>query len=82
MYLAFVAAVLAGLPLEHSVKVTVEAHRVVLSLPFTPELDRPVIGVLCGATLITILGIIDDIWGISPMEKLFGQLVAAIVPLP
>jgi len=82
VYLAFVAAVLAGLPLEHSVKVTVEAHRVVLSLPFTPELDRPVIGVLCGATLITILGIIDDIWGISPMEKLFGQLVAAIVPLP
>ena len=53
VYLAFVAAVLAGLPLEHSVKVTVEAHRVVLSLPFTPELDRPVIGVLCGATHIT-----------------------------
>jgi UDP-GlcNAc:undecaprenyl-phosphate GlcNAc-1-phosphate transferase len=82
VYLAFVAAVFAGFPLERSIKITVEAHRVVLAVPFAPEVDRPLIGVLCGATLITLLGIIDDIWGVSPMEKLFGQLVAAIVPLP
>ncbi|HYM90541.1 MAG TPA: MraY family glycosyltransferase [bacterium] len=81
VYLAFLVAVLAGLPLERSVRITLEAHHVVLTVPFTPQFDRPVIGVLCGATLITILGIIDDIWGVSPMEKLFGQLVAAIVPL-
>ncbi len=82
IYLAFVAAVLAGLPLERAIKITVDAQRILITVPFTPAFDRPVIGVLLGATIITILGIIDDIRGVAPVEKLFGQLVAAVAPLP
>jgi len=81
IYLAFVVAVLAGLPLERAIKVTEDAHQILVTIPFTPAFDRPVIGVLLGATVITILGIIDDIRGVAASEKLFGQLVAAVVPL-
>jgi len=81
IYAAFVAAVLAGLPLERSIRVVVDAHNILVTIPFTPAFDWPVIGVLLGATMITIVGILDDVRGISPMEKLFGQLVAAVIPL-
>jgi UDP-GlcNAc:undecaprenyl-phosphate GlcNAc-1-phosphate transferase len=82
VYLAFVAAVLVGLPLERAIKITADAQRIVITVPFTPAFDHPVIGVLLGATIITILGIIDDVRGISPLVKLGGQLVAAVALLP
>jgi len=81
VYLAFLAAVLAVLPLGGAIGVTLEGRHVVLTVPFTLGVERPVIGVLWGATLVTILGIIDDIWGVAPMAKLFGQVASAIVPL-
>src|SRR5262249_17980492 len=81
IYLAFLAAVLAALPVERSIRVMVDAHNILVTIPFTPAFDQPVIGVLLGATMITIVGVLDDVRGISPMEKLFGQLVAAIIPL-
>jgi UDP-GlcNAc:undecaprenyl-phosphate GlcNAc-1-phosphate transferase len=81
IYVAFVAAVLAGLPLERSIRVVVDAHNILVTIPFNPAFDQPVIGVLLGATMITIVGIFDDVRRISPMEKLFGQLVAAVIPL-
>ncbi len=81
IYLAFVVAVLAALPVERSVRVVIDAHHIFVTIPFTPAFDQPVIGVLLGATMITIVGVLDDVRGISPMEKLFGQLVAAVIPL-
>jgi UDP-GlcNAc:undecaprenyl-phosphate GlcNAc-1-phosphate transferase len=36
---------------------------------------------LVGATLIAILGIVDDIWGISPPLKLAGQIACAAIPV-
>jgi UDP-GlcNAc:undecaprenyl-phosphate GlcNAc-1-phosphate transferase len=81
IYLAFVVAVLVGLPLERAIKITTDPHQILVTIPFTPAFDRPIIGVLLGATVITVLGAIDDIRGVAPFEKLFGQLVAAIVPL-
>jgi UDP-GlcNAc:undecaprenyl-phosphate/decaprenyl-phosphate GlcNAc-1-phosphate transferase len=81
IYTAFVAAVLAGLPVNRSIGVAVEAHNILVTIPFSPAFDWPVIGVLIGATIITIVGILDDVRGISPTEKLFGQLVAAVIPL-
>lgn len=80
VYTAFVAAVLAGLPVERSIGVAVEPRNILVTIPFSPAFDWPVIGVLIGATIITIVGILDDVRGISPTEKLFGQLVAAVVP--
>ena len=80
IYVAFVAAVLAGLPVERSIRVATDAHNILVTIPFTPAFDRPIIGVLIGATLITLVGILDDVRGVSPMEKLFGQLVAAVIP--
>lgn len=82
IYVAFVVAVIVGLPLEHAVRVTLESHRVVVEVPYAPEFDRPIFGLLLGATVITVLGIIDDTRGVSPLEKLFGQVIAAVVPLP
>jgi len=37
------------------------------------------VGVLLGATIITILGLIDDKKGLNPSTKLLGQVIAAII---
>lgn len=39
------------------------------------------VGILAGATLITIVGAIDDRFDLHPAVKLLGQVVAAIVPV-
>lgn len=44
-----------------------------------PPLTREIIGLLVGATLILLLGIYDDVKGVSPRVKLAGQLLAASV---
>jgi UDP-GlcNAc:undecaprenyl-phosphate GlcNAc-1-phosphate transferase len=82
VYLAFVIAVLVGLPVERSVSFSLQAGRAVITFPFLPAIDRPILGLLLGATLITILGLVDDIRGISPLAKLLGQIGAAMVVLP
>ncbi|MDA1060801.1 MAG: MraY family glycosyltransferase [bacterium] len=48
---------------------------VILFVPIT----KAVIGLLIGATLIAILGFLDDLLGISPFVRLFVQLLAALV---
>jgi UDP-GlcNAc:undecaprenyl-phosphate GlcNAc-1-phosphate transferase len=55
---------------------------VLLTAPYAPGFERPILGLLLGATVITLLGIVDDIWGVSPIQKLAGQIVAAVIPLP
>lgn len=40
---------------------------------------RELVGILLGATLISLFGLIDDRWGISSGVKMIGQLLAAIV---
>lgn len=39
------------------------------------------VGILAGATLITIVGAIDDRFDLHPAVKLLGQVVAAIIPV-
>lgn len=46
------------------------------------ELTPQVIGLLTGATLIVLLGVADDIRGLSPRVKLAGQILAALVIVP
>lgn len=82
VYVAFVAAVVVGLPVERPIHVAVGAQQVLVTIPYTPAIDRPIIGLLLGATLITLLGAIDDARGVSPLAKLAGQLLAAAVLLP
>src|SRR5215472_8798376 len=48
IYLAFVVAVLAALPVERSIRVAVHAHKILVTIPFTPAFDQPVLGVLLG----------------------------------
>ncbi len=43
--------------------------------------DAPARGLVAGATLIALLGAVDDIWGLSPAMKLVGQLACAAVPV-
>ncbi len=42
-------------------------------------LNKMLLGILFGGTLILILGIFDDLYEIPPLLKLFGQIVAASV---
>jgi UDP-GlcNAc:undecaprenyl-phosphate GlcNAc-1-phosphate transferase len=42
----------------------------------------PVVGLALGATLILLLGVADDIRGISPRVKMAGQIVAALSVVP
>jgi len=49
-----------------------------VALLFTLPLDAQTYGVLLGATLIVILGVIDDLVELSPKVKLVGQILAAI----
>ncbi len=37
-------------------------------------------GFLAGATIIVIVGLIDDLKGLKPVQKLIGQIIAALVP--
>ncbi|ACV64783.1 glycosyl transferase family 4 [Desulfofarcimen acetoxidans DSM 771] len=46
------------------------------------QLTSPVIGLIIGSTLIVLLGIVDDIKGISPRVKLLGQVLVAFSVLP
>ncbi|HZK18703.1 MAG TPA: MraY family glycosyltransferase [Clostridia bacterium] len=48
----------------------------------TQELTTPVVGLLVGITLITALGIVDDIKGVPAKLKLLGQIVAAASIVP
>src|SRR5579872_2282490 len=82
VYVAFVAAVVVGLPVGHPIHVAIGARQVLVTIPYTPAIDRPIIGLLLGATLITLLGAIDDVHGVPPLTKLAGQLLAAAVLLP
>lgn len=45
----------------------------------TQPLNRLVLGLLAGATLITLLGMMDDIKGLSPKMKLLGQIAGAAI---
>src|SRR5690606_27839933 len=42
---------------------------------------RELVGILLGATLISLFGLADDRWGLSATIKLFGQLLAGVVLL-
>lgn len=60
----------------------------VIYLAFVPaalvssSFKMPVLGLACGATLILLLGMVDDIRGISPRVKLAGQILAALSVIP
>lgn len=50
-----------------------------LTVLFTQNLNNHIIGLLIGGTVITMVGFIDDVYGLSPKLKLLGQLVAAVI---
>ncbi len=82
VYLAFVAAVIVGLPVERPIHVVQQPHQIVVTIPYAPAIDRPILGLLLGTTLITLLGVTDDARGVSPAVKLLGQILSASVLLP
>jgi UDP-GlcNAc:undecaprenyl-phosphate GlcNAc-1-phosphate transferase len=46
-------------------------------LPWDAE-TRSILG---GAAAITLLGVVDDVWGLPPLPKLLGQVAAAMIPV-
>ena len=51
----------------------------VLAILFMSKIDRMFQGILCGGTILVIIGLIDDIRGVNPYVKLIGQILAASV---
>lgn len=49
---------------------------------FSSSFEKPVLGLVCGVTLIMLLGMVDDIRGLSPRMKLAGQVAAALAVVP
>jgi UDP-GlcNAc:undecaprenyl-phosphate GlcNAc-1-phosphate transferase len=82
VYAAFALAVVVGLSVGHPIHVVVRFHQVLVTIPYTPSIDHPIIGLLLGATIVTVVGAVDDVRGISPLVKLGGQALAAAVLLP
>lgn len=69
MYAGFVLTVFAMVPLRHYL----------LGEPFDAIINRQVIGVLIGGTLMTAVGAIDDKYNVPAKLKLLGQILAAVV---
>ncbi|MEW6621849.1 MAG: MraY family glycosyltransferase [Bacillota bacterium] len=49
------------------------------AIVFTQPLSMKIVGLLLGCTIIILLGLLDDIKGVSPKAKLLGQSIAALV---
>ena len=49
------------------------------SVLFTIDVDKTVLGIFIGATLLLAIGIIDDKMGMMPQLKLSGQIFAALI---
>ncbi|NPV73175.1 MAG: undecaprenyl/decaprenyl-phosphate alpha-N-acetylglucosaminyl 1-phosphate transferase [Pelotomaculum sp.] len=54
----------------------------VAAVLLTREITLQVLGLLAGGSLILLLGVIDDIRGVSPRLKLAGQIAAACAVVP
>ncbi len=52
---------------------------VILGILFTSVTLRPLFGILIGGTIILLIGLIDDIKGLSVKIRLIGQLIAAMM---
>lgn len=50
-----------------------------LAVLFSQAVDRKVIGFLAGGGVIIVIGVIDDLYSISPKVKLLGQIFAALI---
>jgi len=50
-----------------------------ISLIFTVGVNKDILALFIGGTLLLILGIVDDKTGMIPNFKLFGQLIAALI---
>ena len=53
----------------------------VLSVLLFVNMSLPVMGLLLGAVIIAVLGAVDDIVSLSPLVKLAGQILAAVVAI-
>lgn len=54
----------------------------VLGLLVDGSVSRSLVGLLTGALIVLVVGGLDDVYGLSPLQKLAGQIVAALVVLP
>ena len=55
------------------------AVAVVVSLVLFVELNQTLVGFLLGVVMIVVTGVLDDLYGISPVKKMAGQVVACVV---
>ncbi|MDR3562529.1 MAG: MraY family glycosyltransferase [Negativicutes bacterium] len=51
----------------------------ILAVLASLHLNHEILGLLLGGTVILIVGVVDDLWQISPKVKLLGQIAAALV---
>ena len=51
----------------------------IIATLFSQPLDAKIIGFVIGSTLMIIVGVIDDLYSVSPKFKLIGQVIAALI---
>lgn len=64
IYVAFVLPLVCALPLKTDISILLQDYRILI--------------ILCGATIMFAIGLIDDIRSLSPKIKLIGQLLVAL----
>jgi len=50
-----------------------------LAMLISQPIDKQVIGFLAGSFVMIVIGVVDDLYSISPKVKLLGQIVAAVI---
>lgn len=52
---------------------------IVVSLILLPTLSRGLVGLFCAGTMVLLLGLVDDIYRLSPWVKLLFQIIIALI---
>jgi UDP-GlcNAc:undecaprenyl-phosphate GlcNAc-1-phosphate transferase len=68
IYLSFVISIWIGLELSRRFGLTLNTKEV-----------SSILGIILGGTLITLVGLIDDLKGLPPLVKLIGQILASLI---
>ena len=66
-------------PIARSGGLAVFASFASISLALVSRVSTPYIGLLTAGTIVLLIGLADDIWGINPWIKLAGHISAALV---
>ena len=66
-------------PIARAGGLAIYAAFTAISLALISSIQKPFVGLIVAGTMVLLIGLADDIWGVNPWLKLVGQVVAALV---